>query len=544
MSESVRHPQQLQKAPPCRTNCPSGTDVRGWVTTIAQRKAMGLSDAEAFGRAWRNIVDVNPFPAVMGRVCPHPCESGCNRIGKDEAVSVNQMERFIGDWGLRADLPLQRLETDAKPESIGVVGAGPAGLSFAYQMARRGYAVTVYERYPKAGGMLRYGIPVYRLPEAVVDAEIQRILDLGVELKLDTRIGREISIEELEARHDIIFLGIGAHQGRLLGVRGETGAGVLTATEYLSRVNRGEAVPLGRSVAVIGGGNSAIDAARAARRGGAEVAILYRRTRVEMPAISSEVEEALEEGIRIEFLMAPVEIIRSGETLKSLVVQRMELGLLDGSGRRHPVPVAGSEHRYDVDSVIAAISQEPDWSDLEHYRFDGGDSRAGPSGEIARRVWAGGDVLSPGLASSAIANSRKAAEAVHARLRGLPERVCEQPDPVKIGPVKIDYYAEKPRLQSATRPVPERLKESEAEIHLGISQEQFLEEVERCLSCGQCFGCEQCWMYCAHTCFTRLENGKPGVYFAMSLDECKACGKCIDICPCGYLQIRSSEVSA
>jgi NADPH-dependent glutamate synthase beta subunit-like oxidoreductase len=252
-SEALRQPEQLQQVPPCRANCPGGSDIRGWVTTIAQRKKLGLTDAEAYGLAWRRIVSVNPFPAVMGRICPHPCESGCNRIGKDEAVSVNQMERFIGDWALRAGLKLARLEADRKPESIGVVGAGPAGLSFAYQMARRGYPVTVYERYPKAGGMLRYGIPVYRLAEEVLDAEIQRILDLGVELELNTRIGRDISFERLESRHPIIFLGIGAHKGQLLGVPGEAGTGLWTGTEYLSRINQGEAVSLGRRVVVIGG---------------------------------------------------------------------------------------------------------------------------------------------------------------------------------------------------------------------------------------------------------------------------------------------------
>jgi NADPH-dependent glutamate synthase beta subunit-like oxidoreductase len=542
--EAQRQPEQLEKAPPCRTNCPAGADVRGWLTTIAQRRRLGISDAEAYALAWRAIVDVNPFPAVMGRICPHPCEAGCNRIGKDEAVSINQMERFIGDWALRAGLPLQRLEPGDKTESIGVIGAGPAGLSFAYQMARRGYRVTVYEGYPKAGGMLRYGIPVYRLPEDVLDAEIQRILDLGVELKLATRVGRDIGFERLESRHDIVFLGIGAHKGRLLAVPGEDGPGLWTGTEYLSRINRGETVRLGHKVAVIGGGNTAVDAARAARRRSAEVTILYRRTRAEMPAIEREIDEALEEGIRIEYLVAPLEIVRNGEALESLVLQKMELSAPDDSGRRRPVPVVGSEQRFPVDSVIAAIAQEPDWSGLEAYHLDGDESIAERLGEVGGRVWAGGDVVGLGIASAAIANGRRAAEAAHARLRGLPEPVLAEPDPVGIGPVKMEYYPERPRLQSPTRPVSEWLEDPDAEIHLGITEEQFLEEAARCLSCGQCFGCEQCWMYCPHTCFTRLEDVSPGMYFATALDNCQACGKCIDICPCGFLQIRSDQASA
>jgi NADPH-dependent glutamate synthase beta subunit-like oxidoreductase len=539
--EIRRQPEQFQKVPPCRANCPGGADVRGWLATIAQRRTLGLSDAEAYTSAWQKIVDVNPFPAIMGRICPHPCETDCNRIEKDEAVSVNQMERFIGDWALEADLPLQELETDPKPESIGVIGSGPASLSFAYQMARRGYGVTVYEQYPKAGGMLRYGVPLYRLPEEVLDGEIQRILDLGVELVLNTRAGQEIPLDELESRHSILFLGIGAHRGRQLNVPGETGSGLWTGTEYLNRVNQGEKVRLGERVAVIGGGNTAVDAARMARRTGADVTILYRRTRAEMPAIESEIEEAAEEGIRIEYLVAPLEVVRNDKSVKSLVVQRMELGEPDGSGRRRPVPLPGSEYSIPVDSVIAAISQEPDWSDLEPYRQA---AKAVDSfGEVADRVWAGGDALNLGIASSAIANGRRAAETVHARLRGLPEPVLDLPEPVSTGPVKLDYYHEKPRHQPAARPVSEWLREPDSEIHLGITEQQFLDEVSRCLSCGECFGCEQCWMYCAHTCFTRVEEARPGAYFAVALDSCQSCGKCIDICPCGFLQIKAGPIS-
>jgi len=503
-TELRRQPQQLSKAPPCGANCPGGADVR----------------------------------------CPHPCESGCNRIGKDEAVSVNQMERFLGDWALQAEMPLERLDTEPKSESIGVIGSGPAGLSFAYQMARRGYAVTVYERNPKAGGMLRFGIPAYRLPEEVLDGEIQRILDLGVELRLDTRIGQDLSTEELESQHSIIFMGIGAQSGRMLGIPGEAGPGSWSGTEYLSRINRGERVDLGRRVAVIGGGNTAIDAARAARRGGAEVTIFYRRTRTEMPAIASEIDEAIEEGSEIQYLVAPTEVLRNGEVLESLLLTKMELGEADASGRRRPVPVAGSEYRIPVDSVIAAVSQETDWSGLEPYRFDGDGSQIGRSGRTAKQVWAGGDVLSLGVASTAIGSGRTAAEAVHARLRGLPEPTLDAPpEPIAVGPVKLDHYPERPRAVPLARPVSEWLQEPDAEIHLGISEEQFLEEVSRCLSCGQCFGCEQCWMYCAHTCFTRLEDVKPGQYYAVTLDQCQSCSKCIDICPCGFLQVRSPESS-
>ena len=236
----LARPKQSEQLPPCGAGCATGADIRGWISVIAQRRKLGLWDAEAFSRAWRMVTDVNPFPATLGRICPHPCEAGCNRAGKDGAVAINALERFLGDWGLRQGLRLQQLEEDEKPESIGVIGAGPAGLSFAYQMARRGYRVTVYEKNAKPGGMLQYGIPEYRLPEDILAAEVGRIVALGVKLKLGTGIGREVSVPELRARHDILFLGIGALRARMLGIPGEDGGGVWTGTEYLASVNRGE----------------------------------------------------------------------------------------------------------------------------------------------------------------------------------------------------------------------------------------------------------------------------------------------------------------
>jgi NADPH-dependent glutamate synthase beta subunit-like oxidoreductase len=540
-------PRQLEQVPPCRANCPSGADIRGWVATIAQRKRLGLGDEEAYRLAWKQIASVNPFPAVMGRVCPHPCESGCNRIGKDGAVAVNELERFIGDWALEKGLHLEVLESEPKPESIGAIGAGPAGLSFAYQMARRGYSVTVYERYPKAGGMLRYGIPVYRLPEGILDAEIQRIVDLGVELKLDSRIGRDLKAKELEARHQVLFLGIGAHEGLQLRVPGEAGPGVWTGTDYLSRFNQGEKIHLGKRVAVIGGGNTAIDAARAARREGSEVRLLYRRTRSEMPAIDSEIEEALQEEIQLEYLVAPVEILRGADGLpRSLVVQRMSLGDPDESGRRRPIPIEGSEHEIPVDGVLAAVSQQPDWEGLDHLRphKDGDWVSADDRGQVNHQLWEGGDVLNLGIASTAIYHGRLAAESVHARLRGHPAPDLHRPDPINTSSAKVDYYSEKARVTQRHLPVEDWLADPKAEIHQTITEEQFQEEIDRCLSCGQCFGCWHCWMYCAHGCFTHAEEVSPGAYFSLALDRCQACGKCIDVCPSGFLQVRATEPPA
>jgi len=537
-AQALIRPRQSEKLPPCCAGCATGADVRGWIAVIAQREKLGLYEPEAYLQAWRMVTAINPFPATLGRICPHPCQVNCSRKEKDGAVAINALERFLGDWALKQQLDLPRLEQGAKPESIGVIGAGPAGLSFAYQMARRSYRVTIYEKEEKAGGMLYYGIPQYRLPEEVLGAEIRRILDLGVELKLNTAIGRDITVQLLRKRHDVLFLGIGAGRGRKLGITGEEGADVWTGAEYLARLNRGEPIELGVEVVVVGGGNTAVDAARAGRRSGARVTMLYRRTRKEMPAIESEIEDALAEGVRIEYLSAPVEIKRDGGKVRALVVQRMELGEPDNSGRSRPVPVPGSEYEIPAESVIAAVSQEPDWEYLSELDRGTVWVQAAGHGRVESGLWAGGDALAPGIAGLAIAQGRQAAEAVHAQLRELEQPRASQRSAVSDKTIKADYHPEKKPATPRRRPVEDRLTQPEAEVQETISREEFLEEVSRCFSCGLCYGCEYCFMYCNAGAFARLGQVGPGAYFALSLDYCEGCGKCIDLCPCGFLTPR------
>ncbi|MDT8436345.1 MAG: FAD-dependent oxidoreductase [Gemmatimonadota bacterium] len=532
-------PRQARKTAPCQVGCPNCADIREWIGTIAQRGKLGLSREEAFTRAWRTIVAVNPFPSVLGRVCPHPCEAHCNRGDYDEPVAINALERFLGDWAISAGLSFDRFDAEPREEWIGVVGGGPSGLSFAYQMAARGYRVTVYEAAERAGGMLRYGIPDYRLPPSVLDAEIQRILDLGVELEPGCRVGRDVSLEELRKRHDALYLGIGAQMGRGLGVSGEDGPSVWTGTDYLRLVNCGQPVELGARVAVVGGGNTAVDAARTARRAGAEVTILYRRGREEMPAIEHEVEDALEEGVELVLLASPERIERAPDgRIAALVARRMRLGAPDDSGRRRPVPIDGSEFRLEVDSVIAAVSQSPDFAGFEFLDAGSGwlarDGDGGGDGLLA-----GGDALGLGIAGNAIVQGRRAAEILHARLRGLEPPGPEPDARAAIGPdrVKLDS---KERVAAARPPrlaVAHRLTADRAEVTATILEEMFHAEAARCLSCGSCFGCERCAMFCTAGCFSRLEEIAPGSYFTLMLENCQECGKCVEICPCGFLEV-------
>ena len=532
------HPKQVTKQAPCQQGCLNCGDIRSWIGIVAQRKKIGIPRQEAFTRAWRMIADVNPFPSTLGRICPHPCESHCNRSDLDEPLAINALERFLGDWAVNNSLPLPRLQDDSCEEWIGVVGAGPSGLSFAYQLARRGYRVTVYDAKPQAGGMLRYGVPNYRLPPAILDAEIARILKLGVELKLNTLIGRDITLDELRKRHATLYLGLGAQQGRSLSLAGGDGPSVWTGIDYLATVNNGEKVELGTSVIIIGGGNTAIDVARTARRTGADVTVLYRRSRLEMSAIQSEVEDMLEEGVKLILLATPVRLERDNDGKPEiLVASRTALGELDSSGRRRPEIIKNSEFSIPASSLITAVSKTPALKGFEALKNDRGWLLTDSHGILDENILAGGDTLSIGFAGNAIVQGRTAAEALHTRLRGIQDTNIPAEARSSIGPQKIKFES-KPHssaVRSTRLSGDERITKSEAEVVGTISEIQFLQEVERCFSCGSCMGCEQCSMFCTLACYTKLKEVSPGMYFTFALDACKECGKCIEVCPCGFL---------
>ena len=530
---SPLRPAYAAKTPPCTGGCPCGTDIRGWLTAIAQAEAYGRTNGEAYRIAWEMITERNPFPAVCGRVCPHPCEDGCNRGKKEGAVAVNAMERFIGNAGIAQGWKLSRLTSEKRTERMAVIGAGPAGLSCAYQLARRGYPVTVFEAFSQPGGMLRYGIPKYRLPREILDAEIQRILDLGVELQCNAAIGSNISLEQLRGEYKAIFVGVGAHRGIRLRIPGEDAPNVHTGTEFLNRVNSGEEVRVGDKVLVIGGGDTAIDSARVSKRLGAQVTILYRRSRSEMPAINAEIDGALEEGIEIRYLTAPVEVLLKDGQAVGLRCIEMDLGAPDASGRPRPVPRAGSEFNLEATTIIAAVSQQPELDGLD-ITGEGKSWIETKDGAVPgmEGVFAGGDAIELGLVTIAIAQGRFAAEAIDAWIHG--KHISQPAAPTTIGAerVKLDWYKPAERHHRGHVPVEERL--TDTEIQLELDEAEALEEAKRCMSCGMCMDCETCWMYCTNNCFVKLPKGD---HYKVKLELCNGCKKCADACPCGYIEL-------
>lgn len=532
--------RQFEKLPPCQARCPNSGDIRGWLGIIAQREKNGLTLDEAYDKAWLRLAEFNPMPATIGRICPHPCEDLCSRRDKDGAVSINAMERFLGDWALSRSLELPQPPEESYPESVGVIGSGPASLSFAYQMARRGYDVTIYDKDDLPGGMLRHAIPDYRLPREVLDAEVDRILGLNIALVSNVDVGVDLPLERLREEHELVFLGLGAQAARHLGVPGESGPGVISGIDYLRQRKHGETAVCGRRVLVIGGGNTAIDAARSARRDGASVTLVYRRSESEMPATAREVQDARIEGVEFRFLAAPTRILREEETVRQVEIQGMRLAEPDADGRRHPEPVPGAFELLPADTVIVAISQEPGWRSMDTVLKSGAWLHPGDDGKLRQRLFAGGDDLGPGIASRAVGQGRHAAESAHADLRGLPRPPLQPTLPLVSGDsVRADYYAERPRSQESRLPKDEWLACPDAEIDLTLGYQQASKEAARCMSCGLCFDCQQCFMYCNAGGFTRIEETRPGRYFAMALDLCEGCGKCIELCPCGYLEQRT-----
>jgi len=472
---------------PCQHTCPIGMDIPSYIALIR---------AERFEDAYKILLQTNPFPSVCGRVCDHKCQSKCRRGNMDEAIAIKFLKRFITDNAVR---PKVEAAPVTRKEKIAVIGAGPAGLTAARDLALRGYKVTVFEELPKAGGMLYWGIPSYRLPRNILDNEIDDIRKLGVEIKLKTRVGKDITFAKLQKDFNYIYLATGAHKSQKMGVEGENLKNVFGGVEFLRDFNANEGKwlkgekTLGKKVAVIGGGNSAIDAARVATRLGADVTILYRRLRQDMPAAEEEIKAAEEEGIKIELLAAPLKIKGTKGKVSSITCQRMALGDFDNSGRKKPVPVEGSAFTLNVDAVIAAIGQSPDMSFI--------DKKAGIEinkwncynvGNVYKsctnnpKFFAGGDaVTGPDTVIGAIAAGHQAADDIDSAIREANgERPYEKPESEKIDiPLIIDEETtETPQMAMPEMSASKR-KKTFAEVELGFKKADAIKEACRCLRC-------------------------------------------------------------
>jgi 2-oxoacid:acceptor oxidoreductase delta subunit (pyruvate/2-ketoisovalerate family) len=515
-------PVYVDRLPPCNNACPAGENIQAW-----------LYHAESgnYEAAWRTLTLDNPLPAVMGRVCYHPCEGACNRAQIDEAVGINSVERFLGDTAIRNGWRFEPPQADSGKRVL-VVGAGPSGLSAAYHLRRMGHAVEIYEAGPFAGGMMRFGIPKYRLPREVLDAEVKRILDLGVVLKLNSKVDR--IVDSMKAgRFDAAFLAVGAHIGKRAYIPAGSAAKVLDAVSLL-RSMEGEDKPLlGRRVVVYGGGNTAIDAARTAKRLGAtEAIIVYRRTRDRMPAHDFEVEEALQEGIMMKWLST---IKRMDEGV--LTVEKMQL---DDKGFPQPT---GEFEQLEADSLVLALGQDVDLSLLDGVpglEIKDGVVQVAPNMMTGYAgIFAGGDMVpSERTVTVAVGHGKKAARHIDTWLRGAIYAPPEKHELAGIDKLNDWYYADAPKT---VRPMLEvaRRQSTFEEVQGGLDETNALYEARRCLSCGNCFECDNCYGVCPDNAVIKLG---PGKRFQFNYDYCKGCGICAQECPCGAIAMVPEEI--
>ncbi|HVP77064.1 MAG TPA: NAD(P)-binding protein [Thermodesulfobacteriota bacterium] len=545
----TQRPFYEDKTPPCSAACPVGNDIVAFIQKITEGDFEG---------AWKLIKEENPFPGVCGRVCFHPCESKCNRGAYDEPVAVHALERFVSDFASALNRKVEK-EPGARKGKIAIIGSGPAGMSCAYHLARLHYEVTVFESSSSAGGMLRMGIPSYRLPRDVLDREISEIQALGVEIRAGIPFGDKLELNDLRD-YQATFIATGAHRGRGLNIPGEKGKSVLGGLDLLRRINLGNRVKLGDKVAIVGGGNTAIDAARSVIRMGKKATLLYRRSKEEMPAFEDEVLEAVEEGAKMRYLVNPIRI-QQRDGMRHLECLRMELGEKDESGRRKPVAIPGSNFFIDVDTVVVAAGEEIEISLLPK----GMEGREGivltqrDGGTGIKGIFAGGDLTSnQRTVAHAIGSGKRAALAIDCYLsaRDVEETIRQimigegpslsifrhlhpgerpmNPHVVAFEEVNTDYFESSKRNKEHRELAKKRIK-GFGEVASTFGEGIALEEAERCFSCGTCNGCENCYVFCPDASIMRREEI---LSHQVDYDFCKGCGICFSECPRGAISLK------
>ena len=515
-------PVYVDRLPPCNDACPAGENIQGWLYR---------AESGDYETAWRALTQDNPLPAIMGRVCYHPCEDACNRAQLDDPVNINSVERFLGDEAIRRgwSFPPPARESGKR---VLIVGAGPSGLSAAYHLRRLGHQVTIHEAGPVAGGMMRFGIPKYRLPRDVIEAEVRRILDMGVGLALDAQVDNILDTMR-RGPFDAAFLAVGAHIGKRAYIPAGSAAKVLDAVSVLRSMEGEEQPLLGRRVVVYGGGNTAIDVARTAKRLGAtESIIVYRRTREKMPAHDSEVEEALQEGVMIRWLST---IKEAGDA--SITVEKM---ILDEKGFPQPTGVLET---LEADSVVLALGQDVDLSLLKGVPglvIRDGVVQVGPNmmtGYLG--IFAGGDMVpSERTVTVAVGHGKKAARHIDAWLRGGRYAAPPKHELATFDKLNAWYYSDAPKTVRPTLDILRRQSTFD-EVVGSLDESNAQYEARRCLSCGNCFECDNCYGVCPDNAVIKLG---PGNRFEFNYDYCKGCGLCATECPCGAIKMVPEKI--